>query len=302
MPPPILSAHSFTSVRANSIARRVEQLFLDVSHCFSAAGAGSNARYLLHINDDYFLVLRGEENFTWFQVGGWEELMEELGQPLAHYRPVVVDRMTLQSSPLPEMFRQNREGIIQLFYWSVRGRIELFILDEQGALFYQKVQGSDERHLLVQQQRFLDGLLHRRTLLSDPMAHQLVDPPEYYKLAKNREGDWQVAAQQPPSGRIPESYLELNLICEDPKLQGGYSLIFRNQEYSTLEHGENLFNQVAKEVLNIRSERQGYPLYLTSVELSGPTPGQEGSTIEILHLKKRIESRLSRALNNLLEN
>lgn len=302
MPPPILSAHGFSSVRAGSIARRVEQLFLDATHCFSAAGAGSNARYLLHINDHYFLILRGEENFTWFKVGGWEELLDELSQPLVHYRPVVVDRETLQNSPLPEMFRHNRAGVIQLFYWSIRGRIELFILDEQGALFHQKLQGGDEHHLLVQQQRFFEGLLHRRTLLSDPNAHQLVESPEFYKLGKEREGGWQVTAQNPFSGRIPESYLELTLICEDPELlRGGYSLVFRNQEYGTLEYGDQLFEKVAKEVLKVRSERQGYPLYLTSVELSGPAPGQEGSTIEILHLKKRLESRLNQALNKLLE-
>ena len=53
------------------------------------------------------------------------------------------------------------------------------------------------------------------------------------------------------------------------------------------------------ELLAMRSGQQSYPLYLTSVELSGPSPGQEGSIIEILQLKKRLESRLNQALNEL---
>ena len=300
MPPPLLSAHGFSSIRSGSIARRIEQLFLDVSHCFSAAGAGSGGRFLLQINDDYFLVQRGEDNFTWFEIGGWNELVEELGQPLMHYRPVVIDRLTLQDSPMPEIFRHNREGVIQLFYCKLRGRIELFILDEQGALFYQRVQGGDAHYLLVQQQRFLNALLHRRTLLSDPMAHQLVASPEFYKISKDRDGEWLVASEQPASGRIPESYLDLCLVSEDAGLaRGAYSLMLRDQEYSTLEHGESLYEVVAKKVLAMRSGQQSYPLYLTSVELSGPSPGQEGSTIEILQLKKRLEARLNRALSEL---
>lgn len=298
MPPPVLGGYGFSSVRASSIARRVEQLFLDVTHCFSATGTGLEARYLLQINDAYFLVQRGQENFTWLEVGGRSSLMDELGQPLASYRPLVIDRLTLQNSPLPTIYQHNRPGVIQLFFHTFRGVAELFVLDEQGALFFQKLQGSDEHHLLVQQQRFLDNLLYRRTLLSGPSALSAEDRPEYYKLSRERDDVWQAERHQGVQGRIPESYLELRLVSEGLDLsRGAFTLICREQEFSSLEFGDALYGAVAEQVLALRSGQQRYPLYLTGVELSGSVSGQEGSTIEALQLKKRLEVRLNKALN-----
>jgi adenylate cyclase class 1 len=299
MPPPILGGYGFSSVRASSIARRVEQLFLDVTHCFSAAGTGLDARYLLQIDDAYYLVQRGAEGFAWFEVGDRASLLEELAQPQSGYRPVVIDRMTLQGTPLPTLYQHNRQGVIQLFFHTFRGVTELFILDEQGALFTQRLQGSDEHHLLVQQQRFLDNLLYRRALLSDPATHLPADRPEFYKLSREQDNVWLVERHQAPMGRIPESYLELRLVCEGLDLSRGvFTLVCREREFSSLEFGDELYGAVADQVLALRSGQQRYPLYLTGVELSGPAPGQEGSTIEALQLKKRLEARLNQALND----
>ena len=99
-------------------------------------------------------------------------------------------------------------------------------------------------------------------------------------------------------GNIPESYLELRLISEGLDLSRGvFTLVCSEREFSSLELGDALYGAVAEQVLSMRSGKQRYPLYLTGVELSGPAPGQEGSTIEALQLKKWLEARLNQALN-----
>ena len=106
--------------------------------------------------------------------------------------------------------------------------------------------------------------------------------------------------RQPAIGEIPFNYLELRLISEGMNLsRGNYTLVCRELEFSAVEYGDQLYAAVAKQVQAWRRGNQSYPLYLTGVELSGAIAGQSGSTIEMLQLKKRLETQLNQALADL---
>ena len=85
MPLPTVCARGFSSIRAGSIARRVEKIYEDLSRTFSHGNDGANSRYLLEIADDFFLIQQKENQFSWYEIGGLEELLEELSHPLTHY-------------------------------------------------------------------------------------------------------------------------------------------------------------------------------------------------------------------------
>lgn len=298
-PAPSIRARGFSSIRAGSIAQRVEQIYGDLSRAFGPQG-NADSRYLIEIGDDFFLLQQNENAFSWFEVGGLEELLEELSHPLPRFRPYVVDPLTLRDSPLPAILRANRPERIQVFFHVARPYTDLYILDEQGALFSQRIFGASERHLLTQQQRFFDQLLDRRNLLNTDGDGQPPEPPSYHRLSKNKDGAWRMRKRRPPSGKIPPDYLELRLISEGADLaRGNYSLVCREQEFSTVEHGDQLYAAVAARVQAWRASGQRYPLYLTGVELSGPAARPGGSTMEILQLKKRLETQLNQALADL---
>ena len=71
--------------------------------------------------------------------------------------------MTLTESPLPAIYVLNRLGIIQLFYFNDKEHTQLYILDERGALFQQRLQATEEHYLLVQQHRFINDICLMRT-------------------------------------------------------------------------------------------------------------------------------------------
>ena len=297
VPVPVVNARGFSSTRASRIAQRVEEVYRDIYHNFSQSEHGADSRYIIQIDDNYYLIQRGEQEFSWFEMADMQALLEELGQPLSRYRPTVVDPQTLMDSPIPTILQQNRAGQIQLFFYTARGYTDLYILDEQGALFCQQIEGADEHHLLVQQQRFFEQHLDRRDLLSAAGAPHTRESAQYYRLSKGAGGRWRLTNRRPPVGEIPFNYLELRLLSDSADLaKGHYSLVCRNKEFSAVEYGEQLYAAVAEQVQAWRRGNKNYPLYLTGVELSGVTTNRSNSTIEMLHLKKRLEAKLNQAL------
>ncbi len=300
MPLPIVNARGFSSNNANSIAQRIEQVYRDVYRNFSQSGNGLDSRYTLQIEDNYYLIQRNEEKFTWFEMDSIQALLEELGQPLTRYRPTAVDSQTLINNPIPAILQHNQPERIQLFFYPAKGYTNLYILDEQGALFSQRIYGADEQHLLVQQQRFFEQHLNRRDLLSAIGDLHPSEPVKYYRLSKNSDGQWLLTDRHPPIGEIPFNYLELRLLSDNTDLtKGHYSLVCRNKEFSALEYGDELYTAVAEQVQSWRTGDKSYPLYLTGVELSGATANLSNRTIEMLHLKKRLETQLNQALTKL---
>lgn len=298
--PPRATAHCFNSVRGGSTARRVEQLFNDALHCFSPAGSGLESRYVQQIGDDLYLIHHQNGKFSYFPVGGEQELLDILAEPQRSFRPTTIDSLSLATTPLPCILRHNRAGAIQLFYNIRQGQTELYILDEHGALFHQQMQEADEHYLLVQQQRFLKGMLLQRSLSlpgDRPAQRYLLDAPEFYHLQRNRDGEYRAEPRTPPRHRLPDSYMELRLVSDSLELnQAPHLLVCGEREFSSLEYGQELYSAVARHLLERRIGHQAYPIYLTSLELTGIGSEEDATTIQLLQFKKRLEGRLNQAL------
>ena len=75
-----------------------------------------------------------------------------------------------------------------------------------------------------------------------------------------------------------------------------------DREYSSLDHGINLFREVAKYVLSRRPSGERYPIYITDLDLAPALLGERASSqfqvIEYLNFKKRIEEKLNYELEN----
>ncbi len=297
---PEVSAHSFSSVRASGIARRVEKLFNDVGRSFSPEAAGLYSRYLLQVGHDYYLIQCRQQNFSYIELQNQDDLLDLLGEPQFQFCAVVIDEMTLQETPLPVIFEHNREGLIQLFYYTEKETTHLYALDEQGALFRQQTQTTDEQYLILQQQRFLNGIRMMRSLLAEEPAHRLLlDAPEFYRLSRDREQRFTAELRTPPRHRLPDTYLELRLLSEGLELNSyPYMLVCGDREFGSLEYGDQLFEAVAEFILTHRRNRQSYPIYLTGLELSGVSGEGLAPTIELFNFKKRLEHRLNQALDS----
>ena len=81
-----------------------------------------------------------------------------------------------------------------------------------------------------------------------------------------------------------------------------FTLYCDGKEFSTLEHGRELFTSVVKHVLVLRQSGQRYPIYITDISLARSVVGEENvgkmQSIYFLNYKRRIEEQLNRAVKS----
>ncbi len=297
-PAPKVAVFGHSSIRATAIAKRVETLFNDICASFGPEGQGLNSRYLFQADDDHYLLQKDLDGFSYFSIGPNQELMDTLGQPQTSYRPLVIDGLTLQETPLPTIMEQNEEGSIQVFYYMAGGMTSLYVLDEQGALFYQTIPGGSEKHLLVQQRRFFGDLLITRSLQRDDTGLLgVLDTPAFIRVTKGRGGNWLLHPSTPPREQFYEGHTELRLVTEGTDLsQSPHLLLCDNREFSSLEYGDRVFQEAAEYILSQRKNNRDYPIYITGIEFTRSALEQKWSTVELLQFKKRLEGRLNLGL------
>ena len=297
--PPKVTAHSFSSIRSRAIIQRAEELFDSVARHLSENKP--ECRYLLEADNLHYMIQLRDQSVSYFPIEHREELMDVLAEDQRSYCPVIIDPMAVTDTPLSIIYEHNRAEQIQVFYQIRKQAIDLYILDEMGALFHQQLPMVDEHYLLVQQQRFLNGLMLLRNLVEGQPQHQLLlHAPEFYRLQQDREGRYFAEPKTPPRHHFPDNYMELRLVSDGLDLHHSrHYLICGNEEFSSLVYGDGIYLAVAEYVLSQRTSRQSYPIYLTGLELSGANAEGSWSTIQLLKFKKRLESRLNQALQQI---
>ena len=194
---------------------------------------------------------------------------------------------------------------MQLFYQVNGNQALVYVLDEKGSLFSQQVAFHDNLTLLTQFQRFLEKVQHRRDFLANETGQDAVsDEIEYYQIHQRTGGKPRLERQNINPFKQSSSYFGVQVIGDMLEQNRTVLTMYCNeQEFSTLEHGDRLFTEVARYVLSKRSSGQTYPIYITDIDLARGLLGIDATqglqTVHFLNYKKRVEARLNQALNEL---
>lgn len=303
--PPALPCFSFSSSRGAVIARRLEQLFNEVTEYFYYNYWRQHARYALRIGQKYY-VLKCEHKIPRFQeLDSQTALLNHLGQPQTAFSPIRIDKQTMDNSPLALVLEKNREGVIQLFHQIGGGRVQVYILDERGSLFHQCLAFHDQQTLLGQFQYFLDMVRYR--LNNANMPNSLSDKlhVQYFQIVRYSPEEYVLEPVKVNPEAEKHRYLHVQVIgsLEDER-HGSFSIFCGNREFSALEFGDQIFQRVAEHISRKRGNGGAYPIYITDIDVNPAMLGTDHvngvQSIHFLNYKKRIESLLNEALHNCL--
>ena len=300
--PAELHAFSFSSSHSNAIARRIEELYSDIAQALYRRSGQRRVRYVLQVEQSYYVLEAEEGSFHYTRQDNCSALIDYLSQPQAQPWRIVVDRKALLNSPLPAILKRNRRNIIQLFYLPRGEEVEVFVLDQSGALFHQVAPYYDDASLVNQYRRFFDSILSRQSYLyHDDSAARLLEGMEFHKLTKTRKKyTFERQRLQQESGR---RYFNVQVIGDLVERNTAFTVYCDEAEFSSLDHGKSLFREVARYVLERRASGLKYPIYITDIDLSpsllGGQPRHGVQAIDYLKYKKRIEEKLNRELSRL---
>jgi len=292
--PAPIQCHCFNSVHANAITTRLIELTSDINNWFREQG--KDARYLLCVADNFYLIHRHRHLFNFTNIGDRSGLFEHLMQTEDSFNPVRIDKKSLPNSPLPLILNLNQAHKIQIFYFIKREGISFFVMDDLGALYQQWLPQAKEHHFLVQQRRFFDTLQTWRSLA---LMHEQQDKEEeivFYRLQRQADA-WSAETVSAPR-TSNKHYVGLTLTTgRHGPWRDGFSLISDNHEFSSVQLGKSLYSEVTKHLLSMRRSNEAYPIYLTGVVAANREAGSPIPIVELLRFKGAIEKRLALAVS-----
>ncbi|MBD9600675.1 class I adenylate cyclase [Pseudomonas sp. PDM10] len=294
---PTLRVRCFCHNRAQFIAQRVEEI-LDTAQNLLLSKL--NHRYLIQVQQHYHVLelVPGQVNHV--ALATLSALVDYLGEERASYSPLHLDPMALEDHDLALVLPMGQPDCIQVFYRINEYHADLYVLDEFNALWQQRLPYHDEQSLLVPLQRFLQSIQYRRdALLAMDVAQPLSLDTLYYQLLPSGPvRARRVEARPAPQTPVNKPFYDVQAIVgKAAPGQVQVTLYCNQREFSELEHGDRLFNVVAREIVEQRRETERYRCYITDLDLSGLLG--DGQRSSILYL--RYKADLERALNEALE-
>lgn len=298
--PETLGAEAFESDQAVAIGQRLGELLAAVRPLFlEREGAG---RLVFRAGGRFHLVERGGDGGEVREEATTERatLIKYLGRARSTFSPLHVDPKALPRSPLAALARENRPGVVQVFYRARGERADLWVLDERGSLFQQTLAFHTAEALISHLGRFLQSVSRRLTQLrgtADPADGEWT--AAFYRVAAGEDGAVKLVSRE-AVGDGARSYLDLQAIVE--QVEGGktvFSVYCNDQELSSRDHGRNLFAAVADCVRQLRRSGGDYPVYLTDLDLAPAIVGEPPERLQTVHYlfyKQRLESLLNQAL------
>ncbi len=293
--------HCLSTGHGASIARRLQQLFEDVTDCYFGGTLPLSTRYLIEVENGFFSLQFHDEEPVGVHLENEQALLRYLGNDQPTYSPIVVDRHALQKSHLREIFSTGRTESIQVFLQMLDGlQAEVHLFDERGSLYRYRAPCTSLTGALLPLDRFLRSVRYR--LSADTLHSNLCEEILYYELRAGQvSGEWSLRTLAVPPDSENAEHHAVQVIVEAG--EGGrpsYSVFCNHQEFSSLEYGDQLFQIVASHILSQRSSGERYPCYITDLDLGNlPVNDQQAShqTIHYLRYKHHLERLLQEALD-----
>ena len=293
---PRLRVQCFCHNRAQFIAQRVEEI-LDTAQNLLLSNL--NYRYMIQVQQHYHVLelIPGQVNHV--TLASLPALFDYLSEDLASYSPLHLDHKALEDHNLALLLPMGQPDCIQVFYRVNEDQADLYVLDEFNALWHQRLPWHDEQSLLMPLQRFLQSILYRRdTLLPMDAAHPPSLDTLYYRLLPSSAGRARRVEPRPaPQTAANKPFYDVQAIVGKAvpgKVQ--VTLYCNQREFSELEHGDQLFSVVAREIIEQRSETERYRCYITDLDLTGLLGDGQSSSNLYLRYKADLEHALNEAL------
>jgi adenylate cyclase class 1 len=275
--------HCFCASRAQAISARVHQVISDLTqHTL----AHPKVDYILEAGKNYYVWQQDRNGINLQQADSVAKFLTILARPREHYGHYALDINALSGSPLKAIFQNAKPDTWQLYFWHKEDSYFWYLLDEQGILLHQQQKASSNTEVLMPIIRFLRQVDQR---MQGRLIRANARPILLFELVRNKETtEFDPLPRRLPPLQQQASRIQLNAILDD---QHQVNIYCNGEEFSIWEWGSELYTQVAKTILSMRSDNENYPVYLTDLALHS-----DESIIQHIKYKQGIEKDLNHAL------
>lgn len=295
-----LHVYCYTSQRADAIAKRVETLFKDVADAFFGGSSISSIRYVLEIEERFYIIQHVAGQFRYSSFASVESLLQQLGKSEPEFSRVVLDRYALRHDRLlRQALKRSQPKNVQIFYELATEAVEVCVLDEFGSLFRTVFALQEEREFQLKLDRFLNKVLERRLLDQAILGHGDVPEVIWYRLQR-KDKRFELKTVHPP---MPRPGLGFMATAFYEGLEIRFDLSFEDKMFSYSEYGDQQVEAMVHYL--VEQGRSAELPFLALEDMSYPSDpvlmrsqvDPSRSLLEYLRLFQEIEMRLWQQMN-----
>lgn len=297
---PCIEAHCLGADHGASIAQRTQSTVASALAVATGQHHGLVTHFVIETGNELQHLWSGADGAGVETHANVAMLVRRLGRVDTRcFNKVHFDAAFKRSALLAELYRHNRPAAIQIFALTHVDHADVYILDEHGALLVQRQEYHTEGALFEHYRRFLESALARLHLDAD-IRHA---PPDIETIAIVSGAGRMVLQPRSAGNTASGGYLPLHVIADaDTHGHQQFTIIVGQREFSTLDHGDALFIEVAEYVRTQRRYGEVYPIYITDLDLSSRYRRLKGlgslRPIDLLRLKKHVERQLTQGLTS----
>src|SRR4030067_3678562 len=114
IPPPQVPCNRYSSGYGSQIARRVGELFNNITDSIYGKDHGHDICYVIETERSYAMVYEDGGILRHKNLGSYTELLNYLSLPYPRFRNVVIDRGMTKGDVISAIYRHNKAGVIQV--------------------------------------------------------------------------------------------------------------------------------------------------------------------------------------------
>ena len=306
---PELSIRCFSQGQGSNIAQRLSELWRDLIACYYSGARPPGSRYLLHMGDEYLLLQFLQRQPQIYRFKQLDKLLEKLAQPQLEFSPLVVDRYALRDHPLAVISQCVKSPGIYVFFQldAEQRQAQVMVVDDKGSFIPLHSQYHSAHTFLKPLLVFIRNSVQHQQWQGELGSAALLDQLQVFELESAKylspPGLRGAALQARPLPlQWPQApLLTIKAIAEmDTGGDLSYSIFCDEREFSALAYGDELFVAVARYILQRRNSAEGYPCYITDLDLSlcrDSIAQQTGLQLShYLRIKTELETRLNQAM------
>ncbi|CAK0772167.1 adenylate cyclase, class 1 [Gammaproteobacteria bacterium] len=298
-PPPLPKIYSFSSSYALSLVRRIEDLYMEAHEFFLGDRTTQTLRYLLVCGNLYYLLYIEGGALRYIYKESFAEIQRLLAEPNPQFACLHIDQCALVDTPLPLIYRINQANTIQLFYQVVGKNVNIYVLDENGSLYYQRAPFYDDDVLVNHFEEFFEVTLGERSIYSRTESSGLPRIGVMFYKIRNENGSFAVSSKTSLRQGQQKSYFKVRVTSNAE--ENSHTFYCDDREFSSYRYGNNLFQEVANHILAQRRRGMNYPIYITGIDLPPALLNNRAPNtiqmVDFLSYKKRIEDKLNEKIN-----
>ena len=288
---PETHAYSFSSTKDNTVSTRVQEIFDNVIRFFHRPDMPTGARYILGVENNFYQLLNEPEHVDYHRLGTYDDLLSELGKATDSYSPTVFDDRTLTNHFLPVLYNNHTQGQIHIYIHCNGNKATLYIIDELGSLFVVHQDFYSMLSTISQFDSFFYSIKQRLNASGNSDDEYTL---RFFALHKNPKV-WLLREHIVDPLASPANPLHVTVIIESAIDPISYRVYCNDREFSSLEHGDAIFDQIAEFILTLRNDHSPYSLYISDIDIPSTT-GDQLQSLQFLQYKTRFEQKLNDAL------